>query len=56
MKKIYALLGVALLMGCGGNQDDACGKIAKQTTPVSEQKAVAQEQAPVVESSVTPSK
>ncbi|MBS0648704.1 MAG: hypothetical protein JSS10_05715 [Verrucomicrobia bacterium] len=57
MKKVCAVLGVALLMGCGGNQEDVCGKkVAKQTAPVVEQKAVAQEQAPGVESSVTPSK
>lgn len=61
MKKICAVLGVALLMGCGGNQEGTCGKnnIAKETTPPTtsvEQKAVAQEQPIVPVESVTPSK
>ncbi len=56
MKKVCAVLGVALLMGCGGNnKDDLCGKknIAKETA---EQKAVAQEVPTKPAESVTPSK
>lgn len=60
MKKICAVLGVALLMGCGGNQDGSCGKnnVAKEkasNAPI-EQKAVAQEQKVVPVEAVTPSK
>jgi PBP1b-binding outer membrane lipoprotein LpoB len=60
MKKIYAVLGVALLMGCGGNQEDVCGKknIATETAPLApvEQKTVAQEAPVKPVESITPSK
>ena len=59
MKKIYAVLGLALLMGCANSNDDCprkkkdCGNsLTKVEAPAVEQKTVAQEDASVA----TPSK
>jgi hypothetical protein len=59
MKKICAVLGLALLMGCASNDDcprkkkDCGNNVTKQAeAPVNEPKTIAQEAVPVV----TPSK
>ena len=60
MKKICAVLGLALLMGCAKEEcprkDKGCGKgLTNQEVPIAEQKEVAQEAVPTLED-VTPSK
>ncbi len=62
MKRVYAVLGLALLMGCGNTnnsdcprKDKSCGKsLTSAEASVVEQKEVAQEDASVLEN-VTPS-
>jgi hypothetical protein len=64
MKRICAVLGLTLLMGCGNNtnsdcprKDKSCGRndLTSQEKSVAEQKEVAQEATPVLEN-ITPSK
>ena len=63
MKRVFAVLGLALLVGCanGGNsdcprKDKSCGKnLTSAETSVVEQKDAVQQAAPAVEN-VTPSK
>lgn len=64
MKRICAVLGLALLAGCANSdnnrdcprKDKSCGKrITNTESSTTEQKEIAQEAAPVLEN-VTPSK
>jgi len=60
MKNIWAVLGLALLMGCGSSdcqrKEKDCGKrLTSQEAPAVEKQEVAQEASSVLEN-VTPSK